>query len=58
MKALVSLVYASDTVSQALMIQVAYVYLITNYANPLFLTKLVRYVFFNLGVLSMHLQVY
>ena len=44
MKALVSLVYASDTVSQALMIQVAYVYLITNYANPLFLTVLVRFV--------------
>ncbi|KLO15927.1 hypothetical protein SCHPADRAFT_242920 [Schizopora paradoxa] len=41
MKTLVSLVYASDTVSQALMIQVAYVYLITNYANPLFLAKLV-----------------
>ncbi len=44
MKSLVCLVYASDTVSQALMIQVAYVYLVTNYANPLFLTKLVRYV--------------
>jgi len=41
MKSLVILVYISDTVSQALMVQVAYVYLITNYANPLFLTKLV-----------------
>lgn len=39
-KVLVGLVYATDTTSQALISQICYTYLVTNYANPTFLAHM------------------
>ena len=44
-KALVFAVWSSDTVSQALINQVVYTYLISNYANVLYLAHLERFDF-------------